>query len=427
MKKTIVSETDIFPKEWKKDPNIYYHDNRIKQKETPRFTIITITYNCLEFVDYTILSVLNSRRTRRDIEYIVIDGGSTDGTFEKLKSYQNEIDLLFSGNDSGISEAFNRGLYFARGDIISILNAGDSQTPNCLEEVSAAYEQGADLIYGSSYKTDFKSGLPIGYIQSAPWSEKENGTPFLHSAVFIDRNLHLQIGGYQTQYKYAMDIDLLYRAFSAAKNIACLGSALTLQRVGGASHINYKKALYEYYKINLQNSQLSKSKLLLKYYLNCLKRKIKATIRDNSFGKFAYKRLKRLYLFLINNVILGSDLVPFRLFLLNRLGLKSSKSAKIKRGVHILNPMGVKIGERSFLNRGSTIDGRGAGLLIGNDVDIAEDVIIWTMTHSIDNDDHAVSCGFVQIEDHAWIGCRSIIMPGIKVGRGAVVVGRGRN
>ena len=267
VKNNILEEDQVFPANWKTDPRFHFIDKRTDEFVSPDLTIITITYNCLKFVEYTIDNVIRTKSKHTKIEHVVVDGGSTDGTFDKLATCDS-IDVLVSGPDAGISEAFNRGLYLARGRLVSILNAGDAQTPNCLDDVLLSFREGADLIYGSSYRTDLEYGLPIGMVQSADWVKKENGTPFLHGAVFMTRALYRRVGGYDSRFRYAMDIDLLYRAFERSDKIIRLDTVLTLQREGGVSHQQYKSALKEYYSINCERSKLSNCRLKLIYYKN---------------------------------------------------------------------------------------------------------------------------------------------------------------
>ena len=88
--------------------------------------------------------------------------------------------------------------------------------------------------------------------------------------------------------------------------------------------------------------------------------------------------------------------------------------------VLVLEPEGVRVGPRTVVNRGATLDGRG-GLTIAHDVDIASEVQIWTLEHDPNDPDHGTRVGSVTIEDHAWIASRAVILPGVTIGRGAVV------
>lgn len=88
-----------------------------------KITVATVTYNCVNCIEESLLSVVN--QTYENIEYVIIDGGSTDGTFELLEKYKNEIDVLISEPDKGIYDAMNKALNVATGDFIIFLGADD--------------------------------------------------------------------------------------------------------------------------------------------------------------------------------------------------------------------------------------------------------------------------------------------------------------
>jgi maltose O-acetyltransferase len=90
-------------------------------------------------------------------------------------------------------------------------------------------------------------------------------------------------------------------------------------------------------------------------------------------------------------------------------------------GVELRNGRNVSIGDRVVINRGVLLDGRGGQLIIGDDVDIAQETNIWTLEHDVHSDTHADKGGNVVIEDHVWIASRATILPGVRIGRGAVV------
>ncbi len=105
-----------------------------------------------------------------------------------------------------------------------------------------------------------------------------------------------------------------------------------------------------------------------------------------------------------------------RLFI-KRLG----KGCYIMRSVDIRKPKNIKLGKNVVINKKSMLDGRGAALSIGDNTDIAQEVNIWTLTHDVNDSRHSVYGKPVTICDHCWIGARVTIMPGITIGRGAVI------
>ena len=97
------------------------------------------------------------------------------------------------------------------------------------------------------------------------------------------------------------------------------------------------------------------------------------------------------------------------------------KNTFIMRKVSLVNPRNIRIGNNVIINKSVMLDGRGAELIIGNNVDIAQETNIWTLEHDVNDPNHSVVAGEVVIEDHVWIASRVTILPGVHIGRGAVV------
>lgn len=123
-------------------------------------------------------------------------------------------------------------------------------------------------------------------------------------------------------------------------------------------------------------------------------------------------------------------LIPYIMYLPSRhirrmllncvLGGLGNNSSVLRR-VEIPHPKNIFIGNNSVINTKTILDGRGGRLVIGNNVDIAREVNIWTLEHDVNNDGHCTIGGDVIIEDYVWIASRATILPGVKIGRGAVV------
>ena len=111
----------------------------------PVISIITITYNGEKHIEQTIQSVLG--QTYPNIQYIIIDGGSTDQTLSIIKKYEQKLYYWVSEKDKGISDAFNKGIAKATGEIVGIINADDWYEPAALEQVAARMGD-ADVCFG---------------------------------------------------------------------------------------------------------------------------------------------------------------------------------------------------------------------------------------------------------------------------------------
>jgi acetyltransferase-like isoleucine patch superfamily enzyme len=129
----------------------------------------------------------------------------------------------------------------------------------------------------------------------------------------------------------------------------------------------------------------------------------------------------RSFILLFNNSIL--PFIPsqtIRHFILRLQGLKRGKNSVIYNGFEIRKPKGITIGNSTLIGHRACLDGRN-GLTIGNNVNVSAHVMIWTMQHDYNDKDFAASGGPVVIEDYAWLSSRSIILPGVHIGKGAVV------
>ncbi len=130
---------------------------------------------------------------------------------------------------------------------------------------------------------------------------------------------------------------------------------------------------------------------------------------------FQFSGLLRLFIMWIP--IQHLRLLWFKLF----IG-KSDKNVQFARNVRFMGMNSIRIGKNSFINHDALLDGR-KGLIIGDNVDIGEGVKIWTLEHDPNNENHVTRGGITAISDHVWVAPYSIIMPGVKIGRGAVIAG----
>ncbi len=118
------------------------------QKDKPLITIITIVFNGEKFLEDAIKSVIN--QTYDNIEYIIIDGNSKDGTLDIIKKYESKIDLWISEPDEGIYDAMNKGIGLANGEVIGLLNADDYYESDSLEKIQKKHiTDSADIYYGN--------------------------------------------------------------------------------------------------------------------------------------------------------------------------------------------------------------------------------------------------------------------------------------
>lgn len=208
----------------------------------PKITVITVCYNSGNTLEKTILSVINQNYV--NLEYIIVDGASTDRTTDILRKYSSQINKIISEPDCGISDAFNKGIRAATGDIICIVNSDDRMGEGDLSRFVAAYRPEVDVFRGSEKIT---GGGKRGKILKPTLRYSKIPIHFhcCHMATFISRIAYEKYGLYDTDYQICMDRELLFRFhFMGAKEIKIPGVYGEFTR-GGVSSTNYSKLDHE--------------------------------------------------------------------------------------------------------------------------------------------------------------------------------------
>lgn len=200
-----------------------------------------------------------------DIHIIIIDGGSSDGTVEVIKEYECHVSYWETGLDSGISDAFNRGINHATGDIVAILNSDDYWHEDTLEHIVNAYLQSpdTDIFYGDLQFSD--ENLGAFYIKRPEIKKMKYRMNIFHPAMFVKRSAYEEIGLYNLDYKYAMDSEWCHRALAKGLNFDYIPYPLATMSLGGVSDKNFKQSLQEYRRSIIQNG-LAKSWEAWSYY-----------------------------------------------------------------------------------------------------------------------------------------------------------------
>lgn len=173
----------------------------------PLITIITVCYNAVSTIEKTILSVIN--QTYTNIEYIIVDGNSNDGTINTIKKYENKISHWISEPDKGIYDAMNKGIKLATGEWINFMNSGDTfYNDYTIEDLFTKTNNKSDIIYG-----DTNLILKIGnYIKKGERINSHNYMPFLHQSAFARTSL-LQKNGFDIKYKICADRNFFYQMY----------------------------------------------------------------------------------------------------------------------------------------------------------------------------------------------------------------------
>ena len=206
----------------------------------PKISVITATYNARETLPDAIESILAQNYS--DVELVVIDGGSTDGTNELLASYRDRIDVLISEPDKGIYDALNKGISHATGDVIGFLHADDLfADEHVLSRVADAFAaDGVSADYGDLvYISRITPDKVIRYWESGDCTIKKlrHGWMPPHPTFYVRREVYEQFGVFDTSFRIAADYDCMLRFLVRAK-LECvyIPRVLVKMRVGGASN-----------------------------------------------------------------------------------------------------------------------------------------------------------------------------------------------
>ena len=214
----------------------------------PKLSVITIVYNNAKDIERTMFSVLN--QSYKNIEYVIIDGASTDGTLEIIKKYENRLAKLISEKDKGIYDAMNKGLAQATGDYVLFMNSGDEIYEMDTVEKVFATAPNADIYYGETEMYDENWNSLGQRRHQAPetftWRSFKYGMSISHQAIYIRRSL---TEPYNLQYKYSADIDWIIKIAKKASNIVNTHLYVAKYLVGGMSKQKHRESLKERFKI----------------------------------------------------------------------------------------------------------------------------------------------------------------------------------
>ena len=216
--------------------------------EIPRISLITAVYNNANHIEETIQSVL--AQNYPNLEYIIIDGGSNDGTLEIIKKYQKFVHKFISEPDLGIYDALNKGIQTASGEVIGFLHSDDHfASSDSLHRIAESFVKNdvagayADLEYIK------KNGHSLDVIRH--WKSEAFSPALLkrgwmppHPTLYLKKHVYDSVGLFNLNYKIAADYDMVLRVFSSPDYKFCYIPKVTVRmRFGGASNRNLKKIL----------------------------------------------------------------------------------------------------------------------------------------------------------------------------------------
>lgn len=191
-----------------------------------KFSIVTPSFNQANFIERTILSVIEQEDV--EVEYIVIDGGSIDGSVDVIKKHESKMAVWISEEDNGQTDALNKGFHRATGDIYAWINSDDTYEPGALKAAANYFEQHPEIgmIYGDAYFID-EDDQRIGEFPAAQTDHQRLREGYVHipqQAAFFRASVWEQVGPLDPDFYFAMDYDLWVRIAKIAKIVYLPGN-----------------------------------------------------------------------------------------------------------------------------------------------------------------------------------------------------------
>jgi len=225
-----------------------------EQTSKNKVSVIVAAFNSAHEIECTINSFVNQSYQKKEL--IIIDGGSTDGTLELIKRYENKIDFWISEPDRGIADAFNKGVTLAKGDFIYFIGAGDFfWKSNVLEKVMEGVDSKIDMLVCGRINRTTEDGKTVLYTSSLNFKKwmllYKMGLP--HQGLFTNKIFFDKYGLFDLKYKFAMDYELLLRAYKEFPDVVMKDVIVAAWRDGGVGKGRILEVLEEFRKIKIKN------------------------------------------------------------------------------------------------------------------------------------------------------------------------------
>lgn len=248
------------------------------EKKYPKITVITVSYNAETYIEATIKSVIS--QTYSNLEYIIIDGKSSDRTIDIVTKYKTQIDIIISERDEGIYDAMNKGIELAHGEWIIFMNAGDLfASSTIIDEIFINNYSNSDVLFGNVInKYEWGCTVHIG----RNFNGKENRLPFSHQSVFARAEI-LKENLFDTSFRSAADHDQLYKLYKKGYVF---------------QHVEKNVAIYDVYGLSSSSMQTFKDvarinnitgiKYLFKFFKSWTRIRLKQIVPKSLLNKFLF-------------------------------------------------------------------------------------------------------------------------------------------
>ncbi|SFL03405.1 Glycosyltransferase involved in cell wall bisynthesis [Lachnospiraceae bacterium KH1T2] len=241
-----------------------------------KVSIITVTFNAKDTIEQTILSILN--QTWPNIEYIVVDGMSTDGTWDIICKYKEKISVLIHEKDNGLYDAMNKGIAHATGEIIGIINGDDWYESSAVADMIASMDENTDISFA---KMNWLVGQEECYVTNIFNIDDIWYQMVAHPTVFIRRKIYDIYGGFNLEYPIAADYELILRFYVNSVRFKYVDKIVANFRVGGLTTRKRFECAREVRKIS--EEYLEKCPQKEKYQI-LIKEKYEKTLMDIAYN-----------------------------------------------------------------------------------------------------------------------------------------------
>lgn len=247
--------------------------SKSSDRKKPLISVVTVVFNGKKYLEETIKSVIS--QTYENIEYLIVDGGSTDGTLDIIKKYEGHIDYWISEPDKGVYDAMNKGIQLATGEWINFMNAGDTFCE--ISTISDIFDtldcSGYTILYGDCIVQypGFERMKRAGELNAL-----NKGMQFSHQSMFINTEFH-KLNQYDLRYRLAADFKLVYSAYISKASFFYLSQRVSKVINGGLADTNRSIVFQEYLDIiseinpSLKNTMYYRFLMVLDTFKSILK------------------------------------------------------------------------------------------------------------------------------------------------------------
>lgn len=239
-----------------------------KDMSNQKVSVVTVCYNAVQTIEKTILSVIN--QTYQNVEYIIIDGASTDGTIDIINKYRDKIAYFVSEPDKGIYDAMNKGIKAATGDWINFMNAGDTFFSNTTitKIFSCKDYSGKAVVYGDAKYIQKWGSYEICASGMDAFHEH---TPFCHQSAFISTSI-MRKYGYDTRYRFASDYNFFYRLWKGNNKMCYVSETVAVFDASEVSFSGSHPFLVLQEEMQISNSSYFSFRFLRRFIHICMGR-----------------------------------------------------------------------------------------------------------------------------------------------------------